>query len=355
MTTDLLVFGGTAPVPPSCRRRPLPLPAWTAAAGSTATIELPPLHPRAPANLILPSLSILTGCDYSFQFEARTGGRTGWTALSPVGPHGFPPRHDAEPDPDLTAEIDLYRVSPAAAAVWLRLRIHSRELDAVTRAPTLAAVSLSDSVGSPVLAPARRVSASPPGATGEDVSTRPVRLHVPSLSQMDAPEPIRHRICSPTAVAMVLAYWKRPAAPQDLATEVFDPRHDLYGVWPAAIRAAARRGIHGYLLRFPSWEAAAWCLDRGLPVVASVRYAAGELRGAAMEATRGHLLVLTGYEGRTVLANDPAAPSAASVPRRYALEDVTRVWLERAGVGYVLFDRALRADVRRRARPWRRA
>jgi hypothetical protein len=157
---------------------------------------------------------------------------------------------------------------------------------------------------------------------------------------MEAPQPLRHRICSPTSVAMVLGYWKRPAALLDVARETYDPRHDLYGVWPAAIRAAARRGVHGYLLRFPSWGAAAWCLGQGLPVIASVRYAAGELRGAAIESTGGHLLVLTGHEGEIVLANDPAAPTAQEVPRRYLLSDIQQVWLERSAVGYVLFDPA---------------
>jgi hypothetical protein len=95
--------------------------------------------------------------------------------------------------------------------------------------------------------------------------------------------------------------------------------------------------VGGYLLRFPDWASAAWCLEHGLPVIASVRYAASELTGAAVPATSGHLIVVTGLDRSDALVNDPAAPSAATVPRRYKISELARVWLERTAVGYVLF------------------
>jgi hypothetical protein len=153
---------------------------------------------------------------------------------------------------------------------------------------------------------------------------------------MDAEPAIASRICSPTCVAMVLGYWGRPAPLEALAAEIFHPGVDLYGVWPAAIRAAGRHGVAGYLLRFPDWASAVWCLQRRLPVIASIRYRTGELTGAAIEQTAGHLVVLTGVSEDEVLVNDPAAP-AAQVRRRYRVEELARVWLERSGVGYVLF------------------
>src|SRR5439155_1466057 len=166
------------------------------------------------------------------------------------------------------AEIDLYTASAPVEELRLRVWVHSAELAAVTAAPALCAVSASDD-----------------DPEGGAAAAGPVALQVPALTQMGTPGAIRHRICSPTSVAMVLGYWERPAAPLDLAREMFDPRHDLYGVWPAAIRAAARRGVWGYLLRFPSWAAAAWCLAEGVPIVASVRYGEAEV-GRAVRGDR---------------------------------------------------------------------
>jgi len=136
---------------------------------------------------------------------------------------------------------------------------------------------------------------------------------------------------------MVLAYYGTHVPVAELAREIFHRDLDIYGVWPAAIRAAGRRGIAGYLLRFPDWSAAEWCLAQGMPIIASVRYGAGELTDAAVTQTPGHLLVLTGHDAGHVFVNDPAAPTASGVSRRYRLDQLRRIWLERGGVGYVLF------------------
>lgn len=328
MRTDLLtVVSGLAPdrvlkaVPPACRRDPVPAPA-PVTEGGDVVLEVGPWRPRAPVRHLVPALSLLgpERCAFRFELTARRAGEwTPWTATVTVGDAEFAALPAAVDG--LAADIDLWTATEPVDAVRLRVRLRAPTPARLLAAPWLLTLSASD-LGPP------GVPAPKPGS---------VRLEVPPLSQAtEAPE-VAMRICSPTCVAMVLAHFGVAVGAGELAAEVFHAGLDRYGVWPAAIGAGARRGLLGYLLRFPDWEAAAWCLDRGLPVVASVRWEAGELPGAPLERTTGHLVVLVGWEGDDVLVNDPAAPAAAEVRRRYRLNDFARVWLERAGVGYVFF------------------
>ena len=329
MSTDLFIAASGWPegmlveaVPPACRRGVEPAPTPGAAAAS-AVLEFPEWRPRHPPRHLLPAFSALARVPYSFRFEVsvRSADRwSPWVGGAAIGEARFEPvteRADA-----LTADIDEFRAPESVDAVRVRLRVSAADPRRLFAAPWLVGLSAWDGE-----------AAAPDGPRARGA----VRLAVPAVSQMGADEAINRRICSPASVAMVLAYWGVRVDLAALAREIFHPGLDRYGVWPAAIVAASRRGLAGYLLRFPDWASAAWCLERGMPVIASVRYTAGELPGAASPSTTGHLLVLTGYEGGDVLVNDPAAPTAGEVARRYPLDGIRRVWLERAGVGYVLF------------------
>jgi hypothetical protein len=307
-------------IPPDCRRDVATAPRRDGDQGDETLVESP-TWPAAGAAHFVPSFCALTVADYSVRLElsARVHGAWApWVAGVTLGPDVFAP---LAPSDALDVDVDVYRARAPVEAVRVRARVRGPAAGAVLATPWLLTLSAAGS-GAPS-------PATPPADAA-------ARLDVPALSQMDAEPSIASRICSPTCVAMVLGYWGRPAPPAELAAEIFHPGVDLYGVWPAAIRAAGRRGVAGYLLRFPDWAAATWCLGRGLPVIASVRYKAGELTGAAIAETAGHLLVLTGVAGDEVQVNDPAAP-ASSVARRYRVEELARVWLERSGVGYVLF------------------
>jgi hypothetical protein len=282
--------------------------------------------PAGGATHFVPSFAAHTSAPFSARLELSVhvaGAWSSWVAGASLGPASFDPLPPAEP---LGVEVDVFRTRVPVEAARLRLRLRAPEPAAVLAAPWM--LALGGSTGSA------------PPAPEVPVPGRAVRLEVPARSQMEADGALAPRICSPTCVAMLLDFWQRPVSLAALAAEIFHPGLDLYGVWPAAILAAGRRGLAGYLLRFPDWTAAQWCLANGLPVIASVRYGAGELTGAAAAQTPGHLLVLTGWEGAEVLVNDPAAPVATSVKRRYRLDELIRVWLDRNAVGYVLFPAA---------------
>ena len=326
MTTDLFLAAAgidalvlERAVPPGCWRGVEPAPMGMRDGGDTL-LTFPTWTPRRAAVHLLPSFSPLTDAPVAFRFElaVRADGEwSPWVTTATIGRAQFGSLPSAAPA--LVCDVDVFRAARPVDAVRLRVRVRA----AVT-APWLAALSAADE------------------APGDGLTTPGVAapLPVPSLSQVQADAALGARICSPTSVAMVLGYWGRRVTPTALAAETFHPALDIYGVWPAAVRAAAARGVAGYLLRFPDWAAVRWCLSQRIPIVASVRYAAGDLTGAAVAATPGHLLVLTGLEDDTVLANDPAAPTDSAVPRRYRADEFGRVWLARGGVGYVLFDPA---------------
>jgi len=304
-------------VPPGCRRGVDPAPV-AAREGADTLLMLPAWAPRRPAVHLLPSFAPLTESPLAFRFELSVhveGQWSAWAATETIGTAEFAPLPAATSP--LSCDVDVFRTASAVDAVRLRVRVRGD-----VGACWMAALSAADATSAESRVPPER------GAS----------LQVPALSQREADPILGARICSPTSVAMVLGYWGRTVAPASLAAEMYHPTLDIYGVWPAAVRAAAARGLVGYLLRFPDWGAAQWCLARGIPIVTSVRYAAGELTNAAIDATPGHLLVLSGIDRDAVLVNDPAAPTAATVCRRYRADEFARVWLARGGVGYVLFD-----------------
>lgn len=312
----------TAAVPPACRRGVTPPPELRVD-GEDLVLDLPDWSPRRPARHLVPSLAALTPEQFSFRFELAVlsdGAWSDWAATTSIGRDAFPPMPSHVHG--LDADIDQFTTSEPAESVRVRVRMRTGP-DRFVATPWLVALSACD------LAP---IEAEEEEAPGKDIA-----LTVPPDSQMEQTVHLRRRICSPTSLAMVLAYWGAKVEVAALADAMHHPGLDLYGVWPAAIRAAGCYGVAGYLLRFPGWSAAAWCLERGIPIIASVRYTEGELSGAAIAATEGHLLVLTGREGDDVLVNDPAAPTRGEVSRRYPLDEIRSVWLERSGVGYVLF------------------
>jgi len=158
----------------------------------------------------------------------------------------------------------------------------------------------------------------------------------PALSQMLAPAALARRICSPTSVAMVLALWGRGADWLDIVAECHDPASNLYGIWPLAIAAAARRGSFGAIELFHDWTQPLSVLAQGIPLVTSIRFETNALPGAPLPRSSGHLVVLSAVGPDTVRVNDPAAPTLDTVVRTYPTAAFAAAWLASRGAAYIL-------------------
>ncbi len=162
------------------------------------------------------------------------------------------------------------------------------------------------------------------------------RLVVPPISQMTAPRALRYRICSPTCIAMVLAYYGIDRSLADVVRDCLHEPSGLFGVWPLAIRTGADAGLIGAVECLSDIDTAAAILERGLPIVASIRFGAGALPGAALASTEGHLVVVTGMDADSVYINDPAARDASCVPRQCPRAAFAAAWLTERGAAYIL-------------------
>lgn len=182
--------------------------------------------------------------------------------------------------------------------------------------------------------PAEAVS-SPPAAAAETV-----RYDVPFRSQHTERPELAGRLCSPTSLAMVLAYHGSEGDVQRVADLVLDPDFDLYGNWPRNVQAAFELGVPGYVARFSDWAEVERSLAQHGPMVISLQAQPGELPGAPYESTEGHLIVLRGFdEAGHALVSDPAVGLAQEGELLYSRAALTVCWFGRAaGTAYV-FDR----------------
>ena len=162
--------------------------------------------------------------------------------------------------------------------------------------------------------------------------------------------------CSPTSTSMVLGYhdalpskrarsWVPDDHPQPwvdhAARMTYDHGYDGTGNWP--FNTAYAGGLTGgpaFVTRLSSLRQAERFIVAGIPLVASVSFGPGELDGAPISSTAGHLLVVVGFRRNgDVVVNDPAASDASGVRRVYDRGQLERAWLGGSGgTTYVIHD-----------------
>jgi hypothetical protein len=306
--------------------------------------ESPVLKASFPFNEALPSWNVDAPQGAGFEVELRVGrSRDGfWSPYLYAGDWGAETKASGKTVRFEGGHIDVdyFRSSESFDRIQYRVKAlpaaggKNREGGARPRELRVVRFSLclSDVTGvPPSRAPRSESPPDPPAGTWQR------RLPVPYRSQRAEDPAIAGRICSPTSVAMVLAYHgvHRPTA--EVAARAFDPAHDIYGNWPRNVQAAYSFGVGGCVARFSQWSEVKRSIAEGQPLIISVKAAPGELSGAPYPSTDGHLMVLVGFDAAgDVLVNDPAAATPEKGQRAYLRREMEKVWLDRGGTAYLL-------------------
>ncbi|MEJ7834084.1 MAG: peptidase C39 family protein [Nocardioides sp.] len=250
--------------------------------------------------------------------------------------------------------VDTWEAADAAGLTAYQIRVQLHRKAGSKASPSVDVVG---AVASRL--PAGRVPTSAPGPG------RGVVLDLPRYSQMI------HRghspqwggggqaWCSPTSTSMVLGYYDAlpepsayrwvPAGHPDpwvdhAARQTFDYDYDGAGNWPFNTAYAAPLAGKAFVTRLRSLREAEDLIVAGIPVIVSISFSAGELTGAPISATDGHVLVVVGFtDSGDVVVNDPAASASAGVRRIYDRAQFENAWLPTSGgTAYVIHDRAHR-------------
>lgn len=157
--------------------------------------------------------------------------------------------------------------------------------------------------------------------------------------------------CSPTSTSMVMRFFgKGPSASaysfsrfkdsfvDHAARYTYDHQYRGTGNWSFNTAYAAGYQLDTFVTRLGSLRDAEAYIRAGIPLVASVAFGRGQLTGAPISSTPGHLLVIRGFtaDGQ-VIANDPAASKNSTVRRVYSRAQFEKAWLNGSGgVVYVI-------------------
>ena len=175
--------------------------------------------------------------------------------------------------------------------------------------------------------------------------------------------------CSPTALSMLLGYYRAlPSASNyawvrkgyadpwvdHVARVVYDYGYEGAGNWAFNTAYAANLTSDAFVTRLRNLREAERFIAAGIPLAASISFSRGQLNGAPISATAGHLVVISGFtRAGKVVVNDPAAPSNSSVRRVYDRGQFERAWLRKSsGTVYVVRNAAHPLPSRGNNRNW---
>lgn len=172
-----------------------------------------------------------------------------------------------------------------------------------------------------------------PYARGAFVLDVPARSqYATSLRENASPE--ERGWCSPASLSMIHAFHGIDRSVAETARAVFDRAYNGTGNWAFNVAYSGRLGLRGAVAHLSNLDHAQRLVERNLPLALSYSWSDGELPGAPLPHSGGHLVVLCGFtrDGDCAI-NDPAAPNVRVVYPRGAIE---RIWQRNGGIAYVV-------------------
>jgi hypothetical protein len=301
-------------------------------ANGTAIITLLGPEQVAPAPFVeaIPSWSAATPAGSWIEVQLRARLANCWTGFYRIAQwdslreSSMRRSFDAQKDADGHVATDTLILAGPADAVQPRLLLHTT----AGEPPSIRVLRLA--LSGPVA----------PRATGACLAAR--ELPVPARSQMIYPNG-GNVWCSPTAIAMLLAYWhaqtgderlapfvEHSAIPELVVPQVYDPIYEGHGNWAFNTAFAAGVGVEAYVARLAGLEQIEPWIAAGVPVVISVSCVG--ISNAAAPASTGHLLIVAGFDERgNVIVADPAGRQQRDVRRVYDAAELERAWLDGSG------------------------
>ncbi len=309
-------------------------------------LTTPPLTVPQGFKRAVPSWNLLQPEATSYLVKFRVCGANGcwtpWFANEPTTPP-----QDKPADSRIRWEID--QLISEETLTTFQLSVHLKRESAGQPSPALRTLYLA-LMRETSLLPLEEESVSGPGTRKDSRSSGssdtqmdswsnllpvpPVQL--PFIYQHDLDPEIGDKICSPTSVTMVLQGAGIMVAPLEVARRAYHPASGIYGVWPMAVHAAYQLGMKGWVQFISGWPQALSYLKKGIPIVAAISFAEGELKEPPYPPTEGHLLVLLGMDEQGhPITHDPHVPQERGAYMKWNLEDFSRAWLGHGRVAYV--------------------
>ncbi|MGE5584471.1 MAG: peptidase C39 family protein [Bacillota bacterium] len=297
----------------------------------SGTVTSKPLSTAFPFNNVVLSWNILAPEGTGAIIEVRAGSGasrwTGWYEIARWGRLRSPGAPGLKKDEWGFVNEDTLELGSKASLLQYRITLISDDRDAtpVLRLVAACYADTSSEAAVPAFAPPRDPAQAPW-----------VRdLPVPFRSQRSEEPSIAGRICSPTCVAMVLEYHGVAVPTATVAAQAYDSLNSIYGNWPFNTAAAALYGLDAYVTRFSGFEPVQDEIAAGRPVIISIRFGAGQLKGGPLNSTSGHLIVVRGFtKDGDVIVNDPAGRTEAEGHVVYKREELLRAW--KNGVAYII-------------------